>query len=394
MNTTSSITFYCRKSRVNSLGMASIEVCVTIGGEKMTSTLPRRCKPDEFRKQIKSRTQNPIKDYTSAIAEKIERLKTKCLIEGTRLTRDILRTSIQYGFVEHHYTIEDVFASFLETQQKKVNAGLSTQKNHRKYEIMRDLFYGYGGIKPSANALTIRQKHIIDFNTHLLSTYDTTTVAGMMQKLKSVLIYAVKNKMIQENPFMGFKICRKEKPVEFLTQEEVDRIRKVKLPTENLDKIRDLFLFQCYTSLSYCDMSALKPSDYHTNEYGHIYVSGERLKTGVKFVTILFEDAVEIAKKYDYKLPTVSNQRYNTNLKIIANMCDITKPLHTHIGRHTSACYLLNKGLAMDVVARIMGHASTKITKHYAKLLDTTVFDAVDKVMHKNEKMEHKESGI
>lgn len=377
MNTTSSITFYCRNSKTNASGLACIEVCVRLAGERITSTLPRRCAPAEFRKMIQSRTQNPIKQYTTAVASKIEELITKCLIEGRSFTKEILRTNIQYGFVEYHSTVGDLFRNFLESQQKKVEAKLSTQRNYRKYEIVRDLFFKHSGIKSDSVALSLRQKHIIDFNTKLMELYDSTTVAGMMQKLKSVFLHALKNKMIQENPFMGFKICRKEKEVEFLTQEEVDRIRQAKMPSDNLERVKDLFLFQCYSALSYCDMSALRPSDFQKNEYGYIYINGERLKTKVKFVAILFEDAITIAQKYDYNLPTISNQRYNTNLKIIANICSITKPLHTHIGRHTAACYLLNKGLSLEIVARIMGHSTTKITRHYAKLLDKTVFNAV-----------------
>lgn len=377
MNTTSSITFYCRKSKTNASGLACIEVCVRLAGERITSTLPRRCAPAEFRKMIQSRTQNPIKQYTTAVASKIEELITKCLIEGRSFTKEILRTNIQYGFVEYHCNVGDLFKTFLESQKKKVDAGLSTLRNYRKYEIVRDLFFKYSGIKSDSVALSLRQKHIIDFNTKLMELYDSTTVAGMMQKLKSVFLHALKNKMIQENPFMGFKICRKEKEVEFLTQEEVDRIRQAKMPSDNLERVKDLFLFQCYSALSYCDMSALRPSDFQKNEYGYIYINGERLKTKVKFVAILFEDAITIAQKYDYNLPTISNQRYNTNLKIIANICGITKPLHTHIGRHTAACYLLNKGLSLEIVARIMGHSTTKITRHYAKLLDKTVFNAV-----------------
>ena len=380
MNTTSSITFYCRKSKTNASGLACIEVCVRTAGERITSTLPRRCAPAEFRKMIQSRTQNPIKEYTAAIANKIEELKTKCIIEGRTFTKDLLRTNIQYGFVEYHSTVGDLFKTFLESQYKKVEAELSTQRNYRKYEIVRDLFFKYSGIKSDSVALSLRQKHIIDFNTKLMELYDSTTVAGMMQKLKSIFLHALKNKMIQENPFMGFKICRKEKEVEFLTQEEVGRIRTAKMPSENLERVRDLFLFQCYSALSYCDMSALRPSDFQRNEYGHIYINGERLKTKVKFVAILFEDAITIAQKYEYNLPTISNQRYNTNLKIIADICAITKPLHTHIGRHTAACYLLNKGLSLEVVARIMGHSTTKITRHYAKLFDKTVFNEVRKL--------------
>lgn len=380
MNTTSSITFYCRKSKTDASGLACIEVCVRLAGERITSTLPRRCSPAEFRKMIQSRTQNPIKEYTTAVANKIEQLKTKCIIEGKTFTKELLRTNIQYGFVEYHSTVGDIFKTFLESQQKKVDAKLSTQRNYRKYEIVRDLFFKHSGIKADSVALSLRQKHIIDFNTRLMELYDSTTVAGMMQKLKSVFLNALKNKMIQENPFMGFKICRKEKDVEFLTQEEVARIRNAKMSSEGLERIRDLFLFQCYTALSYCDMAALQPSDFKRNEYGNIYIDNERLKTGVRFVAILFEDAITIAKKYDYRLPTISNQRYNTNLKILADICGITKPLHTHIGRHTAACYLLNKGLSLEIVARIMGHSSTKITRHYAKLLDKTVFEAVQQI--------------
>ena len=380
MNTTSSITFYCRKSKTNALGLACIEVCVRLAGERITSTLPRRCAPADFRKQIQSRTQNPIKEYTTAIANKIEELKTKCIIEGISFTKDLLRTNIQYGFVEYHSSVGDLFKAFLESQRKKVDAKLSTQRNYRKYEIVRDLFFIHSGIRPESVALSLRQKHIIDFNTKLMELYDSTTVAGMMQKLKSIFLHALKNKMIQENPFMGFKICRKEKEVEFLTQEEVDRIRKAEMPSENLEKVRDLFLFQCFSALSYCDMSVLKPSDFQKDEHGYIYINGERLKTKVKFLAILFEDAITIAQKYNYNLPTISNQRYNTNLKIIADICGIKKPLHTHIGRHTAACYLLNKGLSLEIVARIMGHSTTKITRHYAKLLDKTVLNEVRKI--------------
>ena len=281
-----------------------------------------------------------------------------------------------------------LFSMFLASQMKKVNAGTSTLRNYRKYEIVRDLFFGNSEIKEETLVVSVRQRHIVDFNTYLVSQYEEATVAGMMQKLKSIFIFALKNKMIQENPFMGFKIIRREKEVDFLTQEEVGRIRDAVLPSKRMDEMRDLFLFQCFTALSYCDMAALVPGDYKKNEYGHIYIAKERAKTGIKFVAILFEDAVGIAEKYNYRLPVISNNKYNQYLKILAERCNITKPMHTHIGRHTAACYLLNKGLSLEVVARIMGHATTKITKHYAKLLDKTIFTAVEEIMSSDQTTE------
>lgn len=157
MNTTSSITFYCRNSKTNASGLACIEVCVRLAGERITSTLPRRCAPAEFRKMIQSRTQNPIKQYTTAVASKIEQLITKCLIEGRSFTKEILRTNIQYGFVEYHSTVGDLFRNFLESQRKKVEAKLSTQRNYRKYEIVRDLFFKHSGIKCDSVALSLRE---------------------------------------------------------------------------------------------------------------------------------------------------------------------------------------------------------------------------------------------
>lgn len=381
INTHSSISFYCRQSRVDKHGTSPIEVSVTLGGVRMLSTLPRRCKPNEFKKLMGARSQNPIKEYTSTVSSKIEDLILRCMLDGILFTKDILRTNIQYGFCEQRECMGSLFSSFLSSQMKKVKAGLSTYKNYRKYEIVKGLFFSYSNINEETLVISIRQRDIVDFNTFLLSKYDETTVAGMMQKLKSVFLFALRNRIITDNPFLGYSITRKEKEVEFLNEEEVTRIRTTPLPSESLDRIRDLFLFQCYTSLSYCDMAALTPDDFKKNDYEQIYIEKKRKKTGVGFLVILFEDAITIAKKYNYKLPIVSNQRYNGYLKLIADYCSISKPLHTHIGRHTAACYLLNKGLPLEVVARIMGHATTKITKHYAKLLDDTVFKSVERVM-------------
>lgn len=80
MNTSSSITFYCRPSKVDRNGNAPIEVAVTLAGERIISTLPRRCKPKDFRRNMESRAINTIKEYTSTIATKIEALQLKCLI--------------------------------------------------------------------------------------------------------------------------------------------------------------------------------------------------------------------------------------------------------------------------------------------------------------------------
>lgn len=387
MKNTFSMTFYCRKSAIRtSSGLAPIELVIILNGERWIFALPRKAKPEDFQQEMRSKKQTPTKDYTSAVAAKIQAFQTKCLLEGKPFSKEAIKEFIHFGFTDDHYTMGFIFDGFLKSQKKKVDGGLSTYRNYRKYEIVRDLLYAHSDIHEDTHLSAIRQKHIIDFNTYLLSVKDSTTTAGMMQKLKSVFLYGLNNKFLKENPFLGFKITRKEKDVEFLTQEEVARIRNAEIPTERLEMYRDLFLFQCYTALCFVDMENLVPTDFKRNEKGFIFVEKERAKTGIPFCTILFEDAIDIAAKYNYKLPTIHVQNYNNGLRVIADICHITKPLHSHIGRHTAACYLLNeKGLPLDIVARILGHATTKITRHYAKLMNNSVLDAVEKAEMKEE---------
>ena len=147
---------------------------------------------------------------------------------------------------------------------------------------------------------------------------DTTLAqtAVYVQKLKSVFLFGVRNKMLAENPFLDLKITRKEKDVEFLTQKEVARIRDTEMPTQRLALYRDLFLFQCYTALSFIDMENLIPADFRQNDKGYIYIVKNRAKTGVKFCTVLFEDAIDIARKYGFRLPTSHVQNYSAESRI------------------------------------------------------------------------------
>ena len=163
------------------------------------------------------------------------------------------------------------------------------------------------------------------------------------------------------------------KDVMFLTESEINSIRRKKM-IGRLEKVRDLFLFQCFTGLSYSDMANLTKDDFNIHEKGQIYLKKSRQKTGVSYLVVLLDDAKRIAEKYEYSLPVLSNQRYNSYLKEIKDLCNIQKPLHTHIGRHTAATYLLNKGIPIETVAKILGHSDIKQTQHYAKLLDDSVF--------------------
>jgi integrase len=143
---------------------------------------------------------------------------------------------------------------------------------------------------------------------------------------------------------------------------------------DRLNQVRDLFVFAANTALSYCDLASVKREDIQ-HEGDVMYLKKKRGKTGVTYILPLNDTAMGLLKKYDYELPIISNQRYNAYLKEVADICGIKKTLTTHLARHTAATLMLNAGIAIEVVSKILGHSNTKMTQHYAKLLDKTVIN-------------------
>ena len=141
---------------------------------------------------------------------------------------------------------------------------------------------------------------------------------------------------------------------------------------KRLDQVKDVFLFSCYTGMSYSDLS----KDFEVQKEGEDYwIIENRQKTDEGFMVYLTQDALRILRKYDDRLPVLTNQRMNSYLKEIADVCGIKKRLTFHMARHTCAVYLLNKGVPLEVVSRILGHSSIKTTQVYAKILKGTIKD-------------------
>ena len=152
------------------------------------------------------------------------------------------------------------------------------------------------------------------------------------------------------------------------------------MPTKSLERIRDVFVFQTYTCLSYTDLKNFCAERLHSIKDMKVYI-GKRNKTGRQFTIPLLNPVLEILEKYDMKLPVISNVNYNLNLKVVAQAAGVDKPVSSHWARHTGATMLLNSGVDMRIVSKICGHSSMRITEQvYAKLLDETVVDAISDI--------------
>lgn len=372
-STTLNVSFYCRPCKANKKGLAPIELSLIINGERAYITLPRKESPVTFKKYIGMKKMNPVKEYVEATRNRLNDIITEMMEDGVMLNTQTLTEYFRYGGVKR-YTIKMLFDEYLSLLKKRVNNDL-TPRSFRKYELSRDKFYTI--ISPNSPIGSITNTIIAEYMSMLKKTYNTPTANGYGQRIKTVLKYGMSKGIVKTNPFVNIHLRKNITHVEFLTDEELARIRDTELYNESLNRMRDLFIFQSSCGLSYCDMAALTPEDYKYNEKKQIYIHKKRAKTGVYFTSVILPDGIDILKKYDFKLPKISNQKYNAALKFIKEICKIEKPLHTHIARHSYATRCINMGIRLEVVAKLLGHSSTRLTQHYAKLLEKNIINEV-----------------
>ena len=206
--------------------------------------------------------------------------------------------------------------------------------------------------------------------------------------LKALLNRAYEFGCISENPYSRLrgKFKRGEKEnIEFLTEEEIQRIMDLKLPAgSKLDTARDLFVFQIWTGLSFSDAEAFNVRLYKfDSESGTWKFTGKRIKTGVPYVSQLLPPVVDVLQKHGMKVPQIDNSDYNHLLKLIGDIAGIDTRMHSHLGRHTFATYMLRNGTRFENVSKMLGHKNLTQTLRYAKVLAESVHEDYDKVANK-----------
>ena len=148
--------------------------------------------------------------------------------------------------------------------------------------------------------------------------------------------------------------------------EELDRIRKATYSTPSLQRIADFAILEANLGLAYCDLVNIKREDIKEHN-GIRYIQKQRAKTGVEYITVVGDEALEILERYDYDI-SITNQSYNRFLKFVAQQAGVDKPLHSHLLRHTFAHHQLNeKHLNIATVSKMLGHTNLKQTMHYCQ---------------------------
>lgn len=308
-------------------------------------------------------------------AKELNEILISMRIKFLEFLKDLEKDGKQFSFYEldafiEKKSVDDDFVSFVAKRiEERNDITMSTKKQHKT--LLASL-NEYGKIR-SFSSLT--SQNIIGYYDFVLSKkVSKPTAYNYIKRIKVYIHDAMRIGLLEKDPTSGFKFERGASTRrKYLTEDELEKMKNAVLINDSLMRVRDLFLFQCYTGLAYADFAKFDFKNDVQQRNGKYVVVDRRQKTGEDFYLVILPPALEILKKYGYDLPVITNQNYNLFLKAIAQSCGISKSVTSHMARHTFAVFALNNGVPIEVLAKMMGHTDIKTTQIYAKVLNKEV---------------------
>lgn len=389
------ILFFIRESRVRKDGTASIEIVLTVNGERCAFSTGKRvksCNWDKTKQQVKGKDEEAqsLNNYLKAIKAKLYQKEAELLDRGFIITAELLRDAY-FDKVESlkEKTLFEVFEEHNREQEKLVGNGVSKATYWISVYTVR-LLKEFVQQKYKREDLYLRELNLNFIQSfHSFLKIDKGMAQNSSTKhlklLKKIVNLAVANSYMATNPFITYKVEREPVEIDFLDEEELRKIINFDTPLPRLERTKDMFLFGCFTGLSYIDIKTLAPEHFEKDNAGRIWIKKRRVKTGVLSRIPLLPIAKLILDKYkggEKLLPIQDPADINKYLKDIAILCDIKKRITFHTSRHTFASTVtLANNISLEVVSKMLGHTNTRMTNHYAKLIDKCIGEQMDKLM-------------
>ena len=382
------------KSRTDKNGKSPITMTIGANGERAEFQTGKKIEPENWdngKQQAKGKTTEAklLNTYLSQLRNKVYLKEIELMQRGFLITARLLRDAV-VDKVEalNEKTLFQVFSEHNEEQGKMIDKGIS-KSTHWLSEYTYRLLKEHVEQKYKRSDLYLRE-----LNIGFIQAFHTflRTDKGMAQNsstkhlklLKKIINVAVANSYMTFNPFMTYKVEREPVEIDFLDEEELRRIINFDTPLPRLERAKDMFLFGCFTGLSYIDIKTLAPEHFERDSAGRIWIKKRRVKTGVLSRIPLLPIAKMILDKYrggEKLLPIQDPADVNKYLKDIAILCNINKRITFHTSRHTFASTVtLANNISLEVVSKMLGHTNTRMTTHYAKLVDKCIGEQMDRL--------------
>ena len=387
--------YFGLKNRKDKNGMSPIMMIIGANGERAEFQTGRKVALENWdygKQQVKGKTTEAklLNAYLNQLRNKVYLKEIELMQRGYLITARILRDAVIDKIDDlNEKTLFQVFTEHNEEQKKLVGKGVS-KATYFISEYTDRLLKEYVKQKYKREDLYLRELNlsfIQSFHTFLkidkgMAQNSSTKHLKLLKKIANM---AVANSYMTYNPFATYKVEREPVEIDFLDEEELRKIINFDTPLPRLERAKDMFLFGCFTGLSYIDIKTLAPEHFEKDGTGRIWIKKRRVKTGVLSRIPLLPIAKQILDKYksgEKLLPIQDPADINKYLKDIAILCGIKKRITFHTSRHTFASTVtLANNISLEVVSKMLGHTNTRMTNHYAKLIDKCIGEQMDKLM-------------
>lgn len=408
---TFTIIFFTRKSRSNS-NQLSIYVRITVNGKRSEMSLKRSIEQNQWdntknRGRGNSETARILNAYLDGVYNKLLQCHKELIEEDKVLSSDAIK-SRYLGEDDNSKTLKELIAYHNGNMVHVLKAG--TMKNYYTTERYLQKFLRKKKRLKDIYLKQLNFRFITDFE-HYLRTYKNSKkqlmlsnngVMKHLERFKKMINLAIKLEWMHKNPFSQFQLKYDKYDRAYLNERELELLENTEFTSDRLQKIKDCFVFSCYTGLCYADVKGLTESNIVKGIDSNNWIYTRREKTDEQVKVPILPKAWAILEKYRTMqamnltrnlLPISSNQKTNAYLKEIVKACGVQKNISFHVARHTFATtVMLSNGVPIETVSKLLGHAKLSTTQIYARVVETKISEDISNLLERFKQKEENKS--
>lgn len=399
--------FWLKKKSVKKDGTISIYARIRLDGNSADistkeSTRESNWCPMAERINNKVKDANLVNNVLDDISSGLKTAYRTLLQEGGFITVQAVKQRF-LGEDSPLATLNDLFKYHRKNELIKLKNG--TAKNYSATEKYLQRFIKTKYRTTDVNLGQINYAFVLSFENYLRTCkpllkskpLGNNGIMKHMERFKKMTTIAYKLDCIKQDPFAFFSAKFTSYDRQYLTVDELKRIENLELKDLGLQRVKDCFIFACYTGLSYIDVKGLKPQQIAIGIDGSDWIFTKREKSKTSVNIPLLEKAKEILQKYEdmnygknkeVLLPVYSNQKCNAYLKEIMSKCRIDKKISFHAARHTFATTVtLANGVPLETVSKLLGHKKLSTTQIYARVMEKKISEDISQLRVKLKSM-------
>lgn len=392
-STTFSIHFWIRKTFRTKDNYVPIYVRITVDGKRADLSIKRNILEHYWcshaRKVLKGAPEaNKLNDYLDFIYKKLIDCHKQLSLENNLITAQSIKIRF-LGLDKKVQTIQELILYHTDNEMKKLEK--STAKNYGATEKYLNKYLNKCIKQTDVSLKRVDYSFVVGFENFLRDCQPLNKsrplgnngIMKHMERLQKLTTIAFKHGWVKTNPFALYQLKFQDYDAPFLEEMELEAISNLVLVNDGLILVRDIFIFACYTGLSYIDVKHLKKGNICCGVDGEKWVMIKRQKSKCPVMQPLLDEALSILDEYaDFPseennyllLPVISSQRMNKGLKELAELCQIKKNLTFHVARHTFATTVtLLNDVPIETVSKVLGHKKLSTTQKYARVVEKKI---------------------